>query len=394
MYGYVLDNNYVPIAIVDHFESFIWTDRFAEAGDFELRFPAQLDIFKEMQLDRYLYNPKSEHYMIIETIEVETDATSGTMATITGRSLESILDRRIVWNKTDISGNLQDGIKKLLEENIINPEIPGRKIPNFIFTVSEDPKITELTHEASYHGEDLYTIITDICALYDIGFCIMPVGDGVEEGGFNFYLTTGTDRSWKQDTLPWVVFSDKYENLLNSTYASSHMDYKTAACVIGEDDLENTITEEVLRVDKTGLARYEIFVDSGEKTDTDGFPEEEDYDADQSGDLSFTEQKKYDEAADKIRQQKITEMREVMKTKGNEELAKTKVTEAFNGDIQARAQFVYGVDFFMGDIVQVINSYGREGRCRVTEVIMTHDTSQETILPSFVSVEEDEDESK
>ena len=33
---YVLNTNFESVAVVDEFESLIWTDRYDEAGDFEL----------------------------------------------------------------------------------------------------------------------------------------------------------------------------------------------------------------------------------------------------------------------------------------------------------------------------------------------------------------------
>ena len=39
MEAMILDTNFQGIYIVDSFESFIWTDRFSECGDFELYIP-------------------------------------------------------------------------------------------------------------------------------------------------------------------------------------------------------------------------------------------------------------------------------------------------------------------------------------------------------------------
>lgn len=49
--------------------------------------------------------------MIVEKIQITSDTEDGNHVTVTGRSLESILDRRIVWGQKLLSGNLQNGIK-------------------------------------------------------------------------------------------------------------------------------------------------------------------------------------------------------------------------------------------------------------------------------------------
>ena len=56
-----------------------------------------LDMIKE---DYYLVNNESEHVMIIEDMTITTDVEEGKRLKITGSSLEKILDRRIVWEKT------------------------------------------------------------------------------------------------------------------------------------------------------------------------------------------------------------------------------------------------------------------------------------------------------
>ena len=53
-----------------------------------------LDYIKQ---DYYLQSKESEHVMIVEKIQITSDTEDGNHVTVTGRSLESILDRRIVW---------------------------------------------------------------------------------------------------------------------------------------------------------------------------------------------------------------------------------------------------------------------------------------------------------
>ena len=117
----VLDTNLEPFAVFDSYNSLIWTDRYNECGDFEIYTAMEDGLLTYVKQDYYLQRPDSEHVMIIEKIEIDTDAEDGNNITITGRSLESILDRRIVWNKTSLSGSFQDGIEKLLNENVISP---------------------------------------------------------------------------------------------------------------------------------------------------------------------------------------------------------------------------------------------------------------------------------
>lgn len=137
-----------------------------------------------------------------EKIQITSDTEDGNHVTVTGRSLESILDRRIVWGQKLLSGNLQNGIKTLLNENVISPSDSNRKIPNFIFKESTDPAITKLKLEAQYTGDNLYDVIQKICEEQGIGFKI-TLND---EKQFVFELYAGSDRSYDQTENPTLYF--------------------------------------------------------------------------------------------------------------------------------------------------------------------------------------------
>ena len=84
----ILDKNWEVVAILDAFQSFIWTDRFLGYGDFEVYVPADMPIRKEFKQDYYLWcRGKSDRLMIIETIETKVDAEDGNFLTVTGLSL-------------------------------------------------------------------------------------------------------------------------------------------------------------------------------------------------------------------------------------------------------------------------------------------------------------------
>lgn len=356
---WILDQNYETLAIFDNFISFIWTDRFREYGDFEIHAPASLYALSVLKMGNYISIRDSQHYMVVETREITHDEIEGGIIKITGRSLESILDRRIIWKQTVLTGNFQNGIEKLLNENVINPEDPKRKIPNFRFQLSTDPIITDLTIDTQFFGENLYDAIWALCADRDIGFRILPEG----EGGFVFELYTGKDRSYSQEENPWVIFSPEYENLLSSEYAESSTNYKNVALVA--DDSKETIRFSGTTVadNAAGLTRREMFVETYGITDED----------EEGNELSESDINKQ------------------LQEKGLEELAENLMVIAFEGQIDATRQFVYNQDFFIGDIVQVVNEYSLEQRSRVVEVIRSWDDSGYVVTPTFMNLSDDEE---
>ena len=225
----VLNTDLNAVSIIDTYESFIWTDRYCEYGDFELYTMMTNTVLGFIKQDYYVMNRDSEHVMIIEKIQITSDAENGNHVTVTGRSLESILNRRIVWGQKTITGNLQNGIKTLLMDAIISPSDSSRQISNFVFEASTDPAITNLTIDAQYTGDNLYDVISKLCSERNIGFKI-TLNDQKQ---FVFKLYAGTDRSYDQTENPYVVFSPNFENIINSNYMESKSSLKTITLVGG-----------------------------------------------------------------------------------------------------------------------------------------------------------------
>ena len=355
---WILDTDFSSVSVLDTFESLIWTDRYREYGDFEIfAFPTS-QLINDAKDDFYLYNPASDHTMIIEHHEVTTDIEEGPRFIVTGRSLESLLTRRIVWNQTTISGSLQNGIKKLITENFISPEVSERKITNFVFVDSTDPEITKLTHEQQYTGDIVYDVIVDLCNTYDIGFKITL---NIDKKRFEFSLYKGKDRSYAQETNPYVVFSPNYENIINSDYTHSIKDYKNVTRIGGEG--VGVDRKMATYGNASGLIRREIFTDARDissKTDDGEVLSDQDY-------LNLLQQR------------------------GKENLAEYPIKEGFEGEVEASKMFIYGRDFFLGDCVQVQNEFGMSGTSLVSEIVFSQDKDGESVYPTFLSLQKEDE---
>lgn len=350
----IMDENFAGVSTLDIFESLIWTDRYYACGDFEIYMPCSEKMLSTLKQDMYLYLRESEHIMIIEDIQIDTDVEDGAHLTVTGRSLESILDRRVIWNLTTLSGGLQAGIKQLLNENAIAPSDPARAIPNLIFEDSTDSKITNLALNAQYYGENLYDVICEVCESNEIGFKI-TLNDSNQ---MVFSLYAGTDRSYEQTENPYVIFSPGFDNLLNSNYISSKKTLKTVTMITGEGEGSNKkkAVAECSNGAGSGLNRREMHTDASGISQTDG------------------ENTISDEAYTALLQRQ-----------GIDELAQNTRTESFEGEVSSGRTYTYGTDYFMGDIVQNVNEFNIEATSRVTEYIMSQDESGIERYPTFTS---------
>lgn len=348
---YVLDTNFIPVMVIEEYTSCLWVDRFDKAGEIEIETIPDEMFLKLCKQDYYIVNTASEHMMIIEGIRITTDAEEGARLYITGSSVESILKRRIIWNKTTITGNLQNGIKKLLTENIISPTIEDRKISNFIFKESTDPGITSLEYTNEYDKDNLYDVITDICKTKQIGFKITRNASNL----FVFELYAGNNHSHEQTANSVVLFSPKMDNLKNSEYKSSIENSINVIYVIGGSNSDKSV---VLGT-TTGLLRRETYLNAGAKPN----------------DYSGTENA-------------------FLTEKGNEQLNEEKEEKIFEGDVYTTGMFVLGEDFLLGDIVQIENEYTIRDTVRVKEIVYSDSNDSNTVYPTFEAysplVEEEE----
>lgn len=145
MEAYVLDKSFQLTGVVDMFMSFIWTERYAALGDFELVLPLESPALEFLTKGSYVFINESDRTMLVDTIEIETDVDSGNTVIVKGPSIEDFLDRRVVWDWFAGNENLQTSLSRLLNENVINPSNTDRKINNFSFVSSTNPEITALT---------------------------------------------------------------------------------------------------------------------------------------------------------------------------------------------------------------------------------------------------------
>lgn len=332
----VLDENYQSIAIFDVFDSLIWVDRYNEYGDFEIFIPVSEEVLSYLQKDYYVYFKESEHLMIIEDIKIVSDIEEGNYLIVTGRSLESILDRRIIWEQTVLTGNFQNGIQSLLNSSIINPTITDRKISNFIFEASTDLAITSLEFDVQINrGLNLYEVIRDLCVERNIGFKVI-LNDNNQ---FVFSLYAGEDRSYEQSVNPYVVFSQGFDNLVEANYSESKRLHKNVTLVAGEgDEMDRKST--IVGVQQ-GLARREMYSNASEISQS-------------NQGVTMTD-------AEYVLQ---------LIQRGKVDLSKAIVHKDIDCKIDNTSpMFEYKDDYFMGDLVQINVGYGIETRARVVEMM-------------------------
>lgn len=343
----VHDSNGVWMGIVEQPTSAIWARRYYTPNDFELYFPVSDEALALITDDCYITREDRPEVMIVEHIEIITSKEDGNYLCITGRGAEGLMERRIVWNQTTVSGRVDAAVHRLIDENAINPANADRKLP----LTMNVPNVSSQTIRAQYTGTNLLKAVQETCKAHGLGF--RAVTDDHAFVVPRLELLAGLDRSEGQTENSPVIFSAEYENLLSSSYILDTVAYKNVAVVAGEG--EGKARKRATYGSASGLHRRELFVDARDLSTNEGEISEDDYTAQ-------------------------------LTARGAENIAENPITETFDGEIDT-TNFVLDEDYTLGDIVTVENEYGIRKNVRIVAIIECWDENGYTAIPTYENVE-------
>ena len=338
----VMNSSFERLAAIDNYSSLIWTSRYYASGDYELCVEASVANMSLFKKDYFIVRDDDENVGIVEDIKIQHNNDNQDVLIVSGRFLDGIIARRIIAKQTTVTGKVSACIEQLLEENIIDPEIAERQIDGFIIESYE----VNTSMQAQYTGKNLLETISEICRTYGIGYKV-TLNDDNE---MVFQLYEGVDRTYDQQVNPWVIFSDKFDNLMSSEYEENYRNLVTAVLVAGEGEGLDRITAWVSD-GSTGISRHEMYKDQRNIQSNEG-----EISADEYMDL--------------------------LEESGKESL--TKYTTAFAGTVFFD-NIKYKEDVGLGDICVIENSrWGIYINSRLVEVIESvAETGEYSIVPTF-----------
>ena len=353
---YILDQNFDILAVEDCYQSIVWNERYNEPGDFELVIPANSKSVPYIAMDNYIYIPLSDRLMIVEHQEPIGDADGDNTILFKGRSLESILDRRIVWQQTTVSGNAQNAIKNLITAAIINPSISARKIPNFIFEDSTDSNVTSKTiPESMFTGDNLLDVIHTLTDKTKLGYSVKLNASKQ----LKFKLYSGIDRTKRQTVVPQTEFSPNNDNIFSSKLRIDKVNYKNVTLIAGEG--EGLERKTATYGTESGLARREYFTDARDISSNEGTEE----------------------------QIPAAEYTNLLIERGKEKLNEQIITKEIEAEVDTSdiAMYKFNKDYFLGDLVENVDAYGTRSISRVTEMTISITPKEYKYYPIFKNEE-------
>ena len=347
---YILDNTFARIAVIDEFTSLIWTKRYYTCGDFELYIPADDMLLPYLDPDesseKYIERDDDDTIMIIETLAIKTDVENGDYFIVTGRSLESILARRVILSQTVVNNSdVVQGMKSLIVAHTGNGNpLSYRAFQNF----SIDDSLTYTADIVTqFTGDVLLDAVSGICKRFGIGMKMTVSGSAIT---LAFFVGPSVD----------VTFSPDFDNLINSQYLKDYTSYANYAIVAGEGEGTSRIMMNVMRgTAASGFQLREMFVDARDMSSNKG----------------------------KETEIPSIEYLAMLAERGKEKLAERVATQSFEADVEPRMTYQYKDDWNLGDVVKVTNEYGITAQPRIVEIIECWDAEGYTAIPTFDSLD-------
>lgn len=347
-------------AVCDSFSSLLWDIEYYKCGAFEVYIAASPRNIEIFQTGRIVgRDDDREHFGLIESVELETDAEDGDYLIIKGRFLMCLLERRIIYPTLNFTSQTSYGaiVQKAVENNALasgNRLIPGLKLGKIQGACWD----TETKLQVSYDNlmEWVYTICKKIGGTANIR--LSKIAE--EQYEMIFDLLQGEDRSILQKENPHIVFSDSYNNLLSFTYFTDTSVKRNFAYVLGKGEGEQRKRTTCFTNSEPALLdRYEVYVDAKDISD-----EEQ-----ENGETKPLSEEEYSE---------------LLKEKGKQNLVPTKTKSESQIAVQS-TQFQYGVDYFAGDFVTVEHHrFGiRQNKIQLVGMIESFDHNGRNLTPTF-----------
>lgn len=368
-----------PTRLIENYDSLVWTERYSSSGDFELVSSDVSQCLAQMPLESFVTIRESTVPMVVEAHKIEKPKNAAPRITITGRSFESVLERRVT--RSTVSGvvanprpmvqisadKVSDAAYKMLREAIgdvarsnlaaVDPASVEDKIPQINLVLPVDYTTgTTLPFEIKYGN--LLTVLYEMLEVNRHGIrSVRPTAGGgkvtVDLEIYNGANLTGAGANSNPAYV--VAFDAKFDQLDSSTYLFSYQGSANTAYVYGPGGV--TVRQKNTGPIPSGLARRVLLVDEASDATLNTDPRRSD--------------------------------------RGLVELYKNNAISLFDGEtsVQIASRFNKPISqggFGLGDILLLRGEYATTSKTvRVAEWIRTSDSTGEKAYPAFQTIDDE-----
>lgn len=309
--------------MIDGFNDVSVNPCYDKLGQLELIVEGTKDYADLLQKDCILAEADSINtgYIIKQREYIDEDSTD---LQIIAYSLNIILNDRCILGQQEFTGTIENVMKSFVLVNAVNPVNPNRIIPNL--TIASSKGLGIETTEGTVN-KPLCDYLYELAKKHDVSFDVLLDHTNKK---FVFDVWQGADRTTEQDINPHIMFSKENDNILKQNYIEDVKDLKSTAIVLGEEG-DNGQTIITVNDSLSGFQRKEIIVEATDIKKT--YKDENDIE------IMLTQ----------------TEFEALLTEKGKNTLSEYVTVRSLESEVDAKSNFVYGVDYFIGDKVSVYN---------------------------------------
>jgi hypothetical protein len=369
---YKLTSSFLRTDIIEDFITIIWTERYSEAGDFVITLPMTEDNLNLLAPGDFLAYNDSTEVGLIDTVVIENNEMR-----IEGKFLVWFLKNRIIrsstlWSAKNYSITDQQGAiaTRIVSAMCVNgglgisgayPPIPGGQnevIPNLV--VSPLTGGSNVTYEAKYGP--VYDAVEEVCKLYSLGFDLKPTGVSVDGYTLTFRVYKGRDLTSSQSTYPVVFFQSALDSLVNVKELRSLANYKNVAYAYLTTD---PAADDPFVI---GLRNGVAYVDGGDTA----------IGWDRRTMILFVDDFTFEDAGSST-----TTLGTALDKKAKNALINNNYVRMVDGQIVPQVNYTYGVEYLLGDVIELRTNNNIQSTARITEYIRSHDANGEVAYPTL-----------
>jgi hypothetical protein len=357
MFLYTLNKTtYVAEDLIEGYSSLIWTERYRDAGEVELKTPLIKETMAAIPLGTLLGLQETDQIMIVESHGISKDSDGKTLLTVSGRSFETIMEARVALNilnplknpatgdpyTWEITARAGDVAESIIKKVLVAPSAIDSKdaIPNL--TVWSIVTKTQPVSTYIIQRGTLYERVMELLDEQDLG---------IQSTRSNFPYTIGMKISIVEgeDKSSSVVFYEENGDFTVTNYLSSIKDYRNAAYASGP--LSAIKTTKAGASSLSGVDRRVAILD-------------------------------YPDVVSSTRAIETS----ALTSRAAAHYAKKNSFVLLDADVSPNNKYVYRSyeDYYIGDLVTCIADYGINQKMRVNEYIRIEDEDGERGYPTLV----------
>ena len=368
----ILNSNLKKLDILRKYTFSQYENKAREIGTFKVHAQAEeenLYLVDKSQIYYILFDGKI--FGKIENVKYDSDSEFDRVIELSGRLAPYIFTKRVVKGTLSYSGNIPGYIKTLVEQNISNASDTKRRIAMAVNYTDQDVLLAVSSSVSKQvTGGYLWDEIEPVLEQDSLCLQLIPVVEpakivnGVETNitSWSLNISAGVDRRKRNsEGNEAVVFSQSLSNIVGVEYENTTEEYCGVAYVAGEGEAEERKWYEVYASEEeeelSGWNRNELWVDA------------RDIQSETSDGTQISDE----------------EYQKLISQRASEKFAENNSGESYESTVtEGNRQYVYGVDYQIGDFVTVIDDELKiTVDAQVTSVTVSEEGSQRITDVSF-----------